>query len=116
VPVVEVTDGVVAVLEPELEELGVEEDEVDVEEVVEVEDELDDDVVVTAAAVRAPVEPPLYDRAATEPKTPTAATLAMAVPTVSVLRRATARSRSPGLRRVAALVMKGECRSNLSLS
>lgn len=114
-PVVEVTDGVVVVLDPEPEEDV--DDEFEVDAVVDDEEEvIDDEAVVTAAVVIASVEPPLYDRAATEPNTPTAATLAIVVPTVRIRSRATARSRSLGLRRVAALIMGRGCRANLSLS
>jgi hypothetical protein len=54
---------------------------------------------VTIAVVEAP-EVPSYDRAAMVLNPPTAATLAMLVPIVRARRRATARSRSAGLRRV----------------
>ncbi|TMF36103.1 MAG: hypothetical protein E6I26_08865 [Chloroflexi bacterium] len=112
-PVVEVTDGVVVVLEPAPDDVV---DEVD-DEVVEPDvAAVDVEVVDTAAVVTGSVELPLYEMAATEPNAPTAATLATAVPIVRDRRRATARSRSAGLRRVAALVMRGGCRSNLSLS
>jgi hypothetical protein len=57
--------------------------------------------VETIAAVVTSVEVPSCERAATAPNPPTAAMLAMLLPIVRALRRATARSRSAGLRRAA---------------
>jgi len=56
---------------------------------------------VVTAAVETSVEAPPYERAAMAPNPPTAAMLAILLPIVRARRRATARSRSAGLRRVA---------------
>jgi hypothetical protein len=60
---------------------------------------------VTIAGVAVPPVVPSYERAAIAPNPPTAATLAMLVPIVRARRRATARSRSAGLRRAAVFMV-----------
>jgi hypothetical protein len=57
--------------------------------------------VATAAAVTMSPDVPSYDAAAMAPNPPTAARLARLVPIVRARSRATARSRSAGLRRAA---------------
>jgi hypothetical protein len=67
-------------------------------------------VAESNAAVVTAVEEPSWERAAMIPKPPTAAALAIVVPIVIARRRAIARSRSMGLRRVAVFMATGSAR------